>query len=66
MQQSLILYDADGDEITTLHTKEDRIWVDIEEVPQIVRYAFISAEDARFYDHFGVDIIRIFGAAWLT
>lgn len=64
LQQSLILYDADGDEITTLHTKEDRIWVDIEEVPQIVRYAFISAEDARFYDHFGVDIIRIFGAAW--
>ena len=64
VQRSLILYDADGEEITTLHTKEDRIWVGIEEIPQQVRYAFISAEDARFYDHFGVDIIRIFGAAW--
>lgn len=64
VQRSLILYDADGAEITTLHTEEDRIWVGIEEIPPLVRYAFISAEDARFYDHFGVDIIRIFGAAW--
>ncbi len=24
----------------------------------------MSAEDTRFYEHFGVDIIRIFGAAW--
>ena len=26
--------------------------------------AFISAEDARFYEHPGVDVIRIVGAAW--
>lgn len=64
VQRSLILYDADGEEITTLHTKEDRIRISIDEIPPLVRYAFISAEDARFYDHFGVDVIRIFGAAW--
>lgn len=64
VQRSLILYDAAGQEVTTLHTREDRIWTDIETIPNHVRYAFISAEDARFYDHFGVDIIRIFGAAW--
>ena len=64
VQKSLILYDAEGEEITTLHTQEDRIWISIKEIPLMVRYAFIAAEDARFYDHFGVDIIRIFGAAW--
>lgn len=62
--QSLILYDADGAEITSLHALEDRIWVPLNEIPKHTRDAFISAEDARFYDHFGVDVVRIAGAAW--
>ena len=62
--QSLILYDRDGREITTLHAAEDRIWVPLSTVPKHTRDAFIAAEDARFYDHFGVDVVRILGAAW--
>lgn len=64
VDQSVILYDGQDAEITTLHGLEDRIWVPIEQIPTHVRYAFISAEDARFYDHIGIDIIRIAGAAW--
>jgi len=64
VDQSVILYDREDAEITTLHKLEDRIWIPIEQIPLHVRYAFISAEDARFYEHIGIDIVRILGAAW--
>ena len=62
--QTLLVYDSDGKEITALHALEDRIWLPLAEIPKHTRDAFISAEDARFYDHFGVDVVRILGAAW--
>ena len=62
--QTLLLYDRDGNEVSALHGREDRIWIDLSDVPKHTRDAFISAEDARFYDHFGVDVVRILGAAW--
>ncbi len=62
--QSLIVYDADGQEISSLHAKEDRIYVTIDEIPQLVQKAFISAEDIRFYEHNGIDVRRILAAAW--
>ncbi|HWS29886.1 MAG TPA: PBP1A family penicillin-binding protein [Clostridia bacterium] len=64
VDQTLIVYDGQGNEYTRLHGTEDRVWVPIGDVPDIVVKAFVSAEDTRFYEHFGVDIIRIFGAAW--
>ncbi len=60
--RSSVLYDADDNEILRLHGAEDRTWVSLENLPDHLLYAFISAEDARFYDHEGVDIIRIAGA----
>ena len=62
--QTLLLYDAEGTEVSALHLTEDRIRVPLSDVPKATRDAFISAEDARFYDHFGVDLVRILGAAW--
>lgn len=62
--QTLLLYDKDGSEISALHATEDRIWINLSDIPKHTRDAFISAEDARFYDHFGVDLVRIAGAAW--
>ncbi len=64
VDQSLLLYDGSGSEVTALHLTEDRIWTKLGEIPKHTCDAFISAEDARFYDHFGVDVIRILGAAW--
>ncbi|MCE5235504.1 MAG: PBP1A family penicillin-binding protein [Eubacteriales bacterium] len=64
VDQTLVVYDAQGNEYTRLHGLEDRVWVPLGDVPDIVVKAFVSAEDMRFYEHFGVDIIRIFGAAW--
>lgn len=35
--------------------KEKRIFVPVGEIPDLVKHAFISAEDQNFYDHNGVD-----------
>ena len=37
------------------YARERRIFVPINTVPQLVRQAFLSAEDKRFYDHGGID-----------
>jgi len=60
--RSSVIYDINDGEILRLHGAEDRTWVSIDSLPEHLLYAFISAEDARFYDHEGIDIIRIAGA----
>jgi len=42
--------------------KERRIVVPISRIPQILKEAFIAAEDSRFYSHPGIDVIGIFRA----
>ncbi len=53
-------YNSKGDviELARLHGTENRIWVDYEDMPDNLLWAFISLEDKRFYDHPGVDWIR--------
>ena len=38
----------------------NRIRVSIDQIPERVRYAFMAAEDHRFYEHSGIDIRTIF------
>ncbi len=45
-------------EAETLHASENRIWADIDSIPDHLQKAFISIEDERFYQHSGVDIKR--------
>lgn len=62
---SEILYeDSRGDwqELTTLYSSEDRIWVDYEDIPLDLQHAAVAIEDQRFYTHKGVDWYRTFGA----
>jgi penicillin-binding protein 1A len=42
---------------------EDRKLVRISEIPPIVIQAFVAAEDSRFFEHKGVDLLSIFRAA---
>ena len=60
--RTTVILDADDQELTKLHGSEDRIWVSLNELSQDTLHAFVSAEDARFFEHDGVDIIRIAGA----
>ncbi len=61
--RALVIKDRDGNEVSLLGT-EKRIPVKLEELQKHTVDAFVSAEDARFYSHRGIDLYRIFGAAW--
>src|SRR5947208_5237840 len=53
--QTTFVYAADGSLITTLHAEQDRQVVPLTDVPPYVRNAVIAIEDARFYEHPGID-----------
>ena len=50
-------YDAEGNEvmIKQLSSDQNRVLIELEELPPHVINAFIAVEDARFFDHDGVD-----------
>ena len=62
MAQATTLYDRDNQPAFTIF-EEQRVEMPLSDVsPHLVR-AIISIEDQRFYDHGGVDLIRVFAAA---
>lgn len=61
---SVRVFDGDDELFSALSGGEERLLMHIEDLPDHVKNAFIAAEDARFYDHPGIDAIRIVGAAW--
>jgi penicillin-binding protein 1A len=50
------------EELATLHGSENRIWVDLNDVPDHLVKALVAIEDHRFYTHKGVDWYRTVGA----
>lgn len=66
MNMTSVIYvqnkNGDWEEYQRIHGTENRIWVDIEEIPQNLIDAFVSIEDQRFYRHGGVDWKRTAGA----
>jgi penicillin-binding protein 1A len=57
------IFSGDGEMIGEFFV-EKRVLVPIEEVPDVVKKAFVAAEDVRFYKHHGVDYQGILRAAW--
>ena len=64
LDQTSIVYDANGGRVGSLYGSENRVYVALEAIPAHVQQAFIAAEDQRFYEHSGVDVVRVFGALW--
>lgn len=60
--QTSFFYDRDGNLITDYKGTENRIMVSIASMPMQLRNAFVAVEDARFFNHSGVDVKRILGA----
>ena len=60
--QTSFFYDGQGNVITDYKGSEDRVIVSLEEIPEMLQYAFVAVEDARFFSHNGVDVKRIVGA----
>lgn len=58
------IYDINGKLITTIHSAENRLPVSINKIPMNLQNAFVAVEDARFYQHLGVDPRGILRAVW--
>ena len=58
------IYADDGKTVIGEFALEKRIPLRYEEIPPVMKNAILAVEDARFYDHIGIDPIRIVGAAW--
>ncbi len=58
------VFDAHGKLVTTLHSDQNRLPIDINKVPQNLQNAFIAAEDNRFYEHIGIDPLGIVRAVF--
>lgn len=55
VQRSVVL-DRNGEVIATLAGEENRVYVPLSRVPENAQNAIISIEDAKFFDHHGVDL----------
>lgn len=64
LQEPLYVYARDG-RLIGLFGETRRYPVQIEKVPQRLKQAFIAIEDARFYEHGGVDYKGVARAIWL-
>ncbi len=56
------VYDENGTEIDTLSSGENRIYAKLDQIPKHLQEAVIAIEDARFYEHNGIDLLGIMRA----
>ena len=63
--QATIVYTTNGEEITRYYTA-NRKWVTLDSIAEPVVNALVATEDRRFYDHYGIDIVRTGGAFFRT
>ena len=64
---SIIYYtDMDGNKIEydQIHGEQNRLWEELEDMPEYLPQAFVAIEDERFYEHFGFDIPRTIKATF--
>ena len=57
------IHAADG-QLVAEHARERRLYLPIQAVPDLIKAAFLSAEDKNFYEHDGVDVMRASSARW--
>lgn len=58
------IYDSNGKLIATTRSVENRVPVSINKIPKDLQNAFVAVEDARFYQHAGIDPRGILRAVW--
>jgi penicillin-binding protein 1A len=62
--QTTFVYDRNDELLATFHGSVDRTLIPLRQMPQHLRDAVIAVEDARFYEHSGVDLKGTVRAAW--
>lgn len=64
LQTPMKVFSADGELISQFGEKK-RLPVKANEIPVLLKQAVLATEDARFYEHPGIDVIGIFRAAFV-
>lgn len=65
LARETLVYDTEGRaQLGSLFADEHRIYVNIQDIPQVMKDAIISSEDESFYENFGVDPKGILRALW--
>ena len=60
ISQTTIIYDRTGEHVLyEIHGEENRKIISHDQIPDSIRAATLAAEDANFYNHFGIDITGI-------
>ncbi len=62
--QSTIIYDRNGHELYKIYGDQNREFVKLEDLPDHLKWAILSAEDIEFYNHKGLDLVSIARAAY--
>lgn len=63
---SAFVYDAEGNQIAKLDAEgSNRVPVSMDKIPENLAHAFVAIEDARFYEHNGIDIKGIIRAGFI-
>ncbi len=65
LDQTTKVLDRDGKVIAGLYAEQDRSPVDVADLPAHVKWAVVSTEDERFYEHEGVDFFGMLRALWV-
>lgn len=60
--QSSVILDRNDEEVQTLAGTDAREVAKFDDIPDVLKKAFVSVEDTRFYEHSGIDPKRIGGA----
>lgn len=60
------VYASDGKTPIAELYDERRYPADFNEIPDLMRKAFLAAEDANFYSHPGIDVVSILRALWVN
>ncbi len=64
---STFIYDSEGNQTAKLVASDsNRIPVTMDQIPSNLTHAFVALEDARFYNHNGIDIQGIMRAAFVA
>ncbi|MDG2526803.1 penicillin-binding protein 1A [Stenotrophomonas sp. HITSZ_GD] len=64
MQEPMYVYASDG-RLMAVYGQARRYPIQMKDVPERLKQAFLATEDARFYEHGGVDYKGIARAVWL-
>lgn len=58
LPRASLIYSGDGKQLIgeVFQNEGRRHWVPLNQIPEVVRHAFISAEDKNFYSHSGVEL----------